>query len=72
MLPEALKAINGYIQKNPNITDGYFVKARILFLMGNPALAAEQYRNILGLAKEGSTDYQNALRNIKLLQQEGK
>jgi len=70
VLPKALKTINDYIQKNPKMTDGYFVKARTLFLMDNKALALEQYNNILGLAKEDTSDYKNALRNVKLLQQE--
>lgn len=66
----ALKYINRYISLNSQDVKGYFARARIYYNLGQKGLAMESYRTILGLSKEETYEYKNALRNIKKIQRE--
>lgn len=67
-LTAALDNANLYVARNAQDPQGYFLKGRVLFHMGQKTLASEAYQTVLGLTKEGSQPYQNALRNLKQLQ----
>ena len=67
-LTAALENATLYLSRNAQDPQGYFLKGRILFHMGQKTLASEAYQTILGLTKEGTPIYQNALRNLKQLQ----
>jgi tetratricopeptide (TPR) repeat protein len=71
-LPLALNRIQQYISQNSDNPKAYFIKGRIHYHMGNPALALESYQVILGLVPDDTPEYQNALKNIRQIQQEQK
>jgi len=64
-LNDALFYINKYINLNSKDPKAYFVKGRILYLMGNKNMAIEAYNSILNIVKESSPEYNNALKIIK-------
>ncbi|HCL56696.1 MAG TPA: hypothetical protein DHW82_06765 [Spirochaetia bacterium] len=69
-LPAALNYIDIYIANNPKMTNGYFARGRIFYLMKQKQAAIENYKMILSLSNEKSSEYVNAKKNIMQIQSE--
>jgi tetratricopeptide (TPR) repeat protein len=64
-LKEALENASIYKKLAPNRPNGYFLSARISFLLGNKGEAIRNYQIILNMVKPNSRDYREAQINIR-------